>query len=71
MIYTLLKFAHILGAIIIGAGLIGVWVADLRSRQLRELNAFSEAVAKYRGILRWCHCARNPAFVGFRNVDDH
>lgn len=44
MSYDLLKLAHILGAIVIGAGLIGVWMSDLRSRQLRELNAFSEAV---------------------------
>ena len=44
MTYSLLKFAHILGAILIGAGLIGVWMSDLRSRQLRELHAFSEAV---------------------------
>lgn len=44
MTYTLLKFAHLLGAILIGAGLIGVWMSDLRSRQLRELNAFSESV---------------------------
>jgi uncharacterized membrane protein len=44
MTYSLLKFAHILGAILIGAGLIGVWMSDMRSRQLREINAFSEAV---------------------------
>jgi uncharacterized membrane protein len=44
MTYALLKFAHLLGAILIGAGLIGVWMSDLRSRQIRELNAFSEAV---------------------------
>jgi uncharacterized membrane protein len=44
MTYTLLKFVHVLGAILIGGGLIGVWLADLRSRQLRELPAFSEAV---------------------------
>jgi len=44
MTYTLLKFAHILGAILMGAGLIGVWLADLRSRQVRELGAFAEAV---------------------------
>jgi hypothetical protein len=35
MSYTLLKFAHTLGAILMGAGLIGVWLSDLRSRQLR------------------------------------
>jgi uncharacterized membrane protein len=41
--YTLLKFIHILGAILIGGGLIGVWLSDLRSRQLRELPQFAEA----------------------------
>lgn len=44
MEYELLKFLHILGAILIGAGLIGVWMSDLRSRQLRELETFAEAV---------------------------
>jgi uncharacterized membrane protein len=44
MEYSLLKFFHILGAVLIGAGLIGVWMADLRSRQLRELAPFSEAI---------------------------
>ena len=44
MTYAILKFAHILGAILIGAGLIGVWMSDLRSRQLRDLTAFAEAV---------------------------
>ncbi|MGB0129122.1 MAG: DUF2269 family protein [Rhodocyclaceae bacterium] len=44
MTYSLLKFAHILGAVLMGAGLVGVWMADLRSRQLRELIPFAEAV---------------------------
>ena len=44
MTYDLLKFAHILGAILMGAGLVGVWMADLRSRQLRDLQPFAEAV---------------------------
>jgi uncharacterized membrane protein len=44
MTYTLLKFAHVLGAILIGGGLISVWLSDLRSRQLHELPQFSEAV---------------------------
>jgi hypothetical protein len=47
MTYAVLKLLHIVGAMLIGAGLIGVWVADMRSRQLRDLSAFSEAV---RGI---------------------
>jgi uncharacterized membrane protein len=44
MTYTLLKFVHVLGAILIGGGLIAVWLSDLRSRQLRELAPFAEAV---------------------------
>ena len=44
MTYEVLKLLHIVGAILIGGGLIGVWVADMRSRQLRDLSAFSEAV---------------------------
>jgi uncharacterized membrane protein len=44
MTYNLLKFGHILGAILMGAGLVGVWMADLRSRQLRDLPQFAEAV---------------------------
>lgn len=44
MEYSLLKFFHLLGAILMGGGLIGVWMADLRSRQLSELKPFSEAV---------------------------
>jgi hypothetical protein len=38
------KFFHLLGIVLMGAGLIGVWYADLRSRQLRELSVFAEAV---------------------------
>lgn len=44
MTYAVLKLFHIIGAIVIGAGLIGVWVSDMRSRQVRDLSAFSEAV---------------------------
>ncbi|MEW5942838.1 MAG: DUF2269 family protein [Pseudomonadota bacterium] len=44
MTYNLLKFGHILGAILMGGGLVGVWVVDLRSRQLRDLRQFAEAV---------------------------
>lgn len=44
MTYPILKFVHILGAILIGGGLIAVWLSDLRSRQVREIHQFSEAV---------------------------
>lgn len=44
MTYPILKFLHLLGLVLMGAGLIGVWYADLRSRQIRELSVFAEAV---------------------------
>lgn len=44
MDYSILKYIHVLGAIFMGAGLIGVWLADLRSRQHRDLIRFSEAI---------------------------
>lgn len=44
MEYLILKYLHVLGAVLMGAGLIGVWLADLRSRQERDLVRFSEAV---------------------------
>jgi uncharacterized membrane protein len=42
--YPVLKFLHLLGLTLMGAGLIGVWYADLRSRQVRELPVFAEVV---------------------------
>lgn len=44
MTYSLLKFAHLVGLMLLGAGLIGVWVSDLRSRQVRDLARFGEAI---------------------------
>ena len=44
MTYDILKLVHIIGAVLIGAGLIGVWVSDMRSRQVRDLSRFAEAV---------------------------
>jgi uncharacterized membrane protein len=44
MSYPVLKFLHLLGLTLMGAGLIGVWYADLRSRQVRELPVFAEAI---------------------------
>ena len=44
MSYPILRFVHLLGLVLIGAGLIGVWYADLRSRQARNLPLFAEAV---------------------------
>ncbi len=44
MAYPVLKFLHLLGLTLMGAGLIGVWYADLRSRQVGELAVFAETV---------------------------
>lgn len=44
MAYSLVKYVHLLGAILMGGGLVAVWMADLRSRQLVELVPFAEAV---------------------------
>lgn len=44
MTYALLRFAHLVGLTLIGAGLIGVWITDLRARQLRDLRLFAEAI---------------------------
>ena len=44
MDYSILKYLHVLGAVLMGAGLIGVWLDDLRSRQHRDLIRFSEAI---------------------------
>jgi hypothetical protein len=44
MLYPLLKFAHLAGLMLIGAGLIGVFLADIRTRQARSLPVYAEAV---------------------------
>ena len=44
MDYSLIKYFHVLGAVLMGSGLVGVWLTDLRSRQHRDLIRFSEAV---------------------------
>ena len=44
MSYSLLRFAHLVGLMLMGAGLIGVWISDLRSRKVRDLVRFAEAV---------------------------
>jgi uncharacterized membrane protein len=47
MLYELMVFAHLVGVALIASGLIGVFVSDLRARQLGDLPLFAEAV---RGI---------------------
>jgi hypothetical protein len=40
----ILRLLHIIGAMLMGAGLIGVWLSDLRSRQVWDLPRFGEAI---------------------------
>lgn len=42
--YTFLRFAHLVGLMLISAGLIGVFVTDMRSRQARDVKLFAQAV---------------------------
>jgi uncharacterized membrane protein len=44
MTYELLKLAHIIGLALMAADLIGVFMCDLRSRQLHDLPLFVEAI---------------------------
>lgn len=42
--FALLRFAHLIGLMLMSAGLIGVFVADMRSRQARDVKLFAQAV---------------------------
>lgn len=46
MTYQVLRYVHLLGLTLMGAGLIGVWYADVRSRQIRpsDLPLFGELI---------------------------
>lgn len=43
--YPWLRFAHLMGLMLMAAGLIGVFVADMRSRQIRDLRLFAQAIS--------------------------
>jgi hypothetical protein len=42
--FLLLRFAHLIGLMLISAGLVGVFITDMRSRQVRDVKLFAEAV---------------------------
>jgi hypothetical protein len=42
--FLVLRFAHLVGLMLTSAGLIGVFVADMRSRQVRDVKLFAQAV---------------------------
>lgn len=53
MSYTLLNFFHIIGLVLLGGGLIGVWLSDLRSRQAGEAAIFAEATRSIAIFYNW------------------
>jgi hypothetical protein len=42
--FLLLRFADLIGLMLMSAGLIGVFIADMRSRQVRDVKLFARAV---------------------------
>jgi len=42
--FLLLRFAHLIGLMLMSAGLIGVFIADMRSRQVRDVKLFVQVV---------------------------
>jgi hypothetical protein len=44
MAYAWMRYVHLIGLTLIGAGLIGVWLSDLRSRKVQDLALFTEAI---------------------------
>lgn len=55
MTYDTLRFFHVIGVVLLGGGLIGVWISDLRSRQHEDPALFAEAARNialfYNGIV--------------------
>lgn len=47
--YTLVRFAHIVGFILLGGGLLAVFVSELRAYRTRDVRIFAEA-ARYTAI---------------------
>lgn len=44
MTYAWLRYGHLIGLTLMGAGLIGVWLSDLRSRKVEDMALFTEAI---------------------------
>lgn len=44
MLYEILKFGHLAGLMLLGGGLINVFLADVRARQATSLPVFAEAI---------------------------
>lgn len=67
MPYSIMKLVHLHGLVLMSAGLIGVWYADLRSGQLRALPLFAEAIRQiavfYDGLV-----VPGAPLTGFRHL---
>jgi hypothetical protein len=65
--FLLLRFAHLVGLMLMPAGLIGVFVADMRSRQVHDVKLFAQVVTFiavfYDGL-----AAGRPVAAGERNM---
>jgi len=48
-IYALMKFAHIIGFILLGAGLLAVFISELRAYRTKDIAVFAEA-ARYTAV---------------------
>lgn len=61
MDYTLLKFLHVLGAVLTGVGVVSVWL----TRQALEVGHFTEALEQERAKLvpAYTHFLDIPAFI--------
>jgi hypothetical protein len=63
-----LNLLHVIGAVIMGAGLIGVWLSDLRGREARDLARFSKTVRNigvfYNGLVFGGGARKRAAAMG-------
>ncbi|WP_404419296.1 DUF2269 family protein [Marinospirillum sp.] len=48
MTHSLLTLLHLIGAVLMTSGLLGVWIADVRSRQADDVTTFAEAAGYIR-----------------------
>ena len=66
--YLWLRFAHLVGLMLISAGLIGVFIADMRSRQVRDVRLFAASHQLHRDLLRRPRRAGRAAAAGERDL---
>ncbi|MCY4129041.1 MAG: DUF2269 family protein [Gammaproteobacteria bacterium] len=52
LLYQLAKFAHLVGTLMLGGGIIGLFVTDMRARQLGDLKTYAEMV-RTSSVYQW------------------